>query len=250
MTSDVRKGRALTDTTVNVVERRVSAIRSLKEIITFLAGITFTIGITKLLVESEPLQLRNPKTFGWQEILDFLLLLVGLVRFYHGNVRFLDEEYIIAPNRGGLNSTLRMKQIPFDFVIMLVIALLFAALGFFIQIPKYFLSIYVLIIFIDFVWLFITYRIISGSDTGIAIKTKGTGLNWLHNNGVHVLLFVLAWFVCGYWLGNYEALFVVMTVLLFSNALFDFIRTSRLYFPPVEINESALQNPGPQTGIE
>src|SRR5947209_4457944 len=101
-------------------EKRVSTIKSLKEVITLIAALTFANAISKLLTESE--HLRIIENISYIEWINFLLLLLGIIRFYHGNLRFLDDNYIITSSKGGVDSEKRKNEIWFDFFVVLLIS--------------------------------------------------------------------------------------------------------------------------------
>jgi nucleoside 2-deoxyribosyltransferase len=215
-------------TTDDIPESRISAVTSLKEIVTLLAAIAFTVGISTLLAgfnSAQPGPITSIPITRW---VNFTLLLVGLLRFYHGNVSFLDQNYVLSSNRGGMPSDKRRNFLAVDFVAVLIVALLFTALGFTLKSDDLFQKLYISIIGFDVLWLGLTARGLWGFSQGwFRINTSGNG--WFWNNVIHLAL-VLAVPAILQLTGDQR--YGVIAVLLGTNAAFDFALSWPLYFPP------------------
>ena len=116
-----------------IAERRASTIESLKEIIVFLAALTFTNGLSTFLIDEPSKSLRSVSGIKVEQWACVILLIFGVFRFYHGNWRLLDENYKIDEQIRGLHSGARRNIIWFDFTCVLLVALSFALLSFFIN---------------------------------------------------------------------------------------------------------------------
>lgn len=232
-----------------IKERRVSAIVSLKEIIIFMAAVTFTIGITKFVTTDDIAKLRPISSITVFDAMSFGLLLIGLVRFYHGNVRFLDDNYVIGKRKGGLDSDKRTNILWLDFLVGLIVALLFAILSFYIQDIAAFLLIYTIIIILDVVWLATTQFRISKVSEGEYHFIRTGGFQWLKNNFYHLSVMILIYIVTLNGIKNIfdvfgnigdllkmkgeNVFYFTLELILFSNAFFDFWNNRNLYFPKV-----------------
>jgi hypothetical protein len=134
-----------------VVERRTSTVNSLKEIIVFLAALTFTNAFNTFLFDEHSRGIRPIEDIRPDQWICLILLLCGVFRFYHGNWRLLDDNYNIKTNRGGLTDVTRRNIIWLDFICVLIVALNFALLSFFVNSFSKFIVIYFCIIVIDIV---------------------------------------------------------------------------------------------------
>jgi len=173
------------------VEKRISTIDSLKEIVVFLAALTFTNAISTLLLDENSRHVRAIAAISLQDWLCFIFLIFGLIRFYHGNSRLLDENYKIGIHRGGTVHASRKNIIWFDFISVLIVALVFSLLSFFVRDFSRFVSIYAAIIIVDIVWLYFTNKdvIFKWSTRGLTLQTGG--LSWFYNNILFFLLLVV-----------------------------------------------------------
>jgi nucleoside 2-deoxyribosyltransferase len=235
------------------VEKRISTIDSLKEIVVFLAALTFTNAISTLLLDENSRHVRSLATINIQDWLCFIFLTFGLIRFYHGNFRLLDESYKIGIHRGGTIHASRKNVIWFDFISVLMVALIFSLLSFFVRDFSRFVSIYAAIIIVDIVWLYFTNKdvIVRWSTRGLTLQTGG--LSWFYNNSLFfgLLLFLVLF---GYAATAFIApdslqstntslrqmkfdevgwVFWGITILILFNSVLDFWLNWQLYFPRI-----------------
>jgi nucleoside 2-deoxyribosyltransferase len=243
----------------SIIEKRVSTIESLKEIVVFLAALTFTNALSTLLLDENTKQIRHLSSIKFEHLFCFLFLIFGVIRFYHGNWRLLDDNYKIGSNRGGLRQSERKNLIWFDFICVLAVALAFALLSFFINDFSRFVIVYAVIVIIDILWLFVTSRGPILRVAGGAIHFRLQGTTWFWNNFGHFLVFgvitsaYLLILAIGYrnhledFLDAVRSLkfekdtifFSIIVLVLLVNAIIDFISNRQLYFPrlqPVTFN--------------
>lgn len=224
------------ETLAHRAERRVSAASSLKEMILILAAIS----ITNALASFAPTMLREGDVFSDnQAVLCLLLLVLSVVRFYHGNIRLLDDTYGFESEggqRGGINVTNRNASIALDFLFMFTIALLFALSSFFIRQSTIFVCILLFIVFVDVMWHLTT--MVNTADTKSFKATK----RWFINNFLHLLLGILATVYVlvtndarTYSLLYESSLFLLLYLILLVNTLFDFFLSYRFYFPAAKL---------------
>jgi nucleoside 2-deoxyribosyltransferase len=246
-------------------EKRISTIDSLKEIVVFLAALTFTNAISTLLLDDFSKRVRPWGSVKMEDWLCFIFLIFGLIRFYHGNFRLLDDSYKIGIQKGGIVHASRQNVIWFDFISVLAVALVFCLLSFFIREFSYFVCIYIAIIMIDIVWLYFTNKdvIIRRSPRGFTLQTGG--FSWFYNNVAFLGLLAL-FIVAGYGataafedreslesvnraitLMKFEDvrwLFWGITLLIIFNSLIDFWYNWSLYFPGTGRKISGFPLPG------
>jgi hypothetical protein len=228
---------------------RTSTVEALKEVIVFLAALTFTNAIATLLFEGGTIRsLWGTTKEQWA---CFFFLLFGVVRFYLGNYRFLDNSYKISPV---ISAKERRNILWFDFACVLSVALGFAVLGYFINDFSKFVIIYSAIIFLDVLWLGVTTKgPIVRWDRSAGIQLRVQGVTWFWNNVGHLVVFALVSLVCvaasaiaqsnetlklireslvGGRFQDNDWVFYGMVAFLFTNAIFDIYFNRKLYFPP------------------
>src|SRR5690349_17132991 len=102
-------GPAQINTTPGEIPRDIiSTITSIKEIVTIITGLTITRTIIQLLTINGGLSLIGclegcPEAIGVLPLLLFILLLMNVVRFYHGNMRHLDTTYSLIQGAGDVH---------------------------------------------------------------------------------------------------------------------------------------------------
>jgi nucleoside 2-deoxyribosyltransferase len=242
-----------------LVEKRVSAVDSLKEIVVFLAALTFTNAISTVLLDEQTKQIRPWSEVHGEDWFCFLVLIFGVVRFYHGNVRLLDDNYKSGVHRGGILRSTRRNIIWLDFIAVLLIALIFSVLRFFIRDFSYFVCTYTVIIVLDIIWLYFTSLEVFArwSSRGISFKTAGLG--WFYNNLLFLALLVLSVLVCyavtaiidsghvdnitgairSMKLSEVRLLYWAIVGAILLNCFIDFISSRELYFPSLPSGASS-----------
>jgi hypothetical protein len=209
-----------------------SAINSIKEIVVLLAGLTFTVGISRLLLDSDGRTIRDLSAITISEKLQFILLILGLLRFYHGNYQFLDLVYIIK--KDAIRD--RHNYISLDYLAVFTTALLFTAMSFFLGDFTKFSATYYLILLIDVSWLLVTRRKKLFDYSNGIFQIDLSGQKWMLNNLGHLLALTAIGAIYAIDHSNldfptYSLSFWAIIALLYSNTLFDFAFNFLIYFP-------------------
>ncbi|MBZ0139952.1 MAG: nucleoside 2-deoxyribosyltransferase [Pseudorhodoplanes sp.] len=249
-------------------KKRFSTIESLKEIVVFLAALTFANAISNFLFDESSRQLRQIAHLTVEQWFCFVFLIVGVVRFYHGNWRLLDDSYTNSGYEHGVEEGNRKNIIWLDFVCVLSVSLGFAALSFYINYFSAFVVVYAGIIVIDIIWLHLTrprstlpsYGMWSVSQGSIQIRIQGT--TWFWNNVGLFVVFVFLFLICLLWLALFDRsgldiflesirefrlensnwLFSLIVVLFCANAIIDIYTNRVLYFPPRQLRSFDLRD--------
>jgi hypothetical protein len=157
-------------------EKIKSSISSLKEIVILLNGITLTFSITTLISK-----LRNPIDLvsSAETATLFLLFVLSVIRFYHGNMRLLDDLYITPANANPPNRNLAL-----DFSAVLGVSTIFGAMGDFIGNCRMYFLCFLSILTIDILWAVICLQV---DDIDTLKQQKA----WTINNIVFVFIIIL-----------------------------------------------------------
>lgn len=197
-----------------VTHKRMSAISSLKELVVILSGITITVAITTVAETMRTQTVGSPWMFAL-----FTVLILNVVRFYHGNMRLLDDSYLDADR-------VVRRNIVVDFVVIFTTSVLFAAMGAFLNRADLFYTCFLSILVIDIIWALLALA--SNNQDELQIQQR-----WLLNNLVFTVFVVLAT------LGSFQYPGVmtpdvtagIVLVCLMLNTLIDFFVSRNFYFP-------------------
>ncbi|MBI2953722.1 MAG: hypothetical protein HYY30_05370 [Chloroflexi bacterium] len=192
--------------------------------------------------------LRNLNDYDWVSVGVFLVFLVTLLRFFHGDSRYLDRKYLEMQlddfNPNGFRSGKRFA----DMNMLLIHGIIFYALGVSQRDPVRFFAIYAGLLLFNSVWLVIAWRM-SNERRGERGEVRGAKesedrfpLYWAKNNLVHFGAFVLLFFVAS---SSYDEWPFRLAVLALgaSNCFFDYFLTWRYYFPKLKAEGEAESMP-------
>jgi len=217
-------------------KKRKSAILSLKEILVIITGLTITNAVIVLIAKGNYQAIKPIYQLNIQEIIIFILLILNIVRFYHGNMRLLDDSYLLKESTylktGECELDDRVNYIFWDYFVILLTGIMFAFMSFFLSSYLDFFLIFITILIIDVAWYFFTNK-----DT-LDSKIKTQRKFWTLNNVAH--LFILIPLITVSLIASDEiminiqnriSLFYVLTFLTFTNAIADFYVSWEFYFP-------------------
>jgi hypothetical protein len=206
----------------------LSAVSSLKEIVTVIMALTMTNTLVLLVTGGSYSSTRD---------LDELsgILILNIFRFYHGNIRHLDSVYgleeqgvpVVRPEpRGGLGV---------DFFVILAQSILFAVMSFYADHPEKLLVLFTALLIFDVLWTLVVQQ--PGDQDSFTHQKK-----WMLNNFVALLAILVVYTSAGG--TRTDVLVYAGAAAMLLNAAFDFGINWRFYFPPKGTNGT---NPDPET---
>jgi hypothetical protein len=208
-------------------EATLSAVSSLKEVVTVVMGLTMTNTLVLLVTDNYTgtVDLRHlpARTTAFS-----VLLILTIFRFYHGNMRHLDCVYgrsspahnVRPAPRGGLGV---------DFFVLLAQSTLFAVMGFYASRPKELLILFAILLASDVIW---TLLVQKPTDDAAEFSHQR---RWLLNN-IGALLVLLAVFAISEG-GQHSALLIYGGgIVMLGNALLDFAISWKFYFPSATLS--------------
>jgi len=134
---------------------RIRATASvLKEIITILLALAFTTAIVTFLTEDgfSPVRLQ---TLSLEAILVFFCILPTIVRFYHGNVNYINKTYSVSDAEA--KERRYAVKLSIDFSVFLTQAMIFSALALFQDSIIEFFALFVALFTLDACWCFVNF---------------------------------------------------------------------------------------------
>lgn len=201
-----------------------SALDSLKELITIISGLAATNAVLQLMVTTARGGIYGVDRLRPTSVLLFLVTVVSLFRFYHGNVRHLDEEYSgrIGKAHVYLPKTQGSKRVAADFSVIFTEAMILTSLSFLLRNPRQYVLVFTALLFLDAVWFFLVYN----SDEP---RSKWWARNNLIFSAIFAVMAIVSFAVPEVVLR--EAFVVLFASLALINAGFDVLNQFKFYFP-------------------
>jgi hypothetical protein len=195
-----------------------SAVTSLKQIATIVTGVTATNGIIVLLTAGQYTAIRSLSNVPRDSMFLFLILITNIIRFYHGNIRLLDDFYGSDTNlpRDGRN-------LGVDFFVVFIQCIAFAAMSFYLDHADEFFAIYIGLLVIDIIWFTLSR---SRAEDNAEFKRQR---NWTLNNVGAVVAMLLCTIALGP--AGPDVYFVARVVIVCLNTVIDYIISWKFYFP-------------------
>ncbi|MFC1983555.1 hypothetical protein ACFLVO_00855 [Chloroflexota bacterium] len=174
--------------------------------------------------------LRDWQHFYLKDVMLFIIFILTMVRFYHGDSRYLDRTYLESQLRTFNPKTYSARNRFCDFCLLLIHAILFYSLAAHQRNFPIFFCIYGSLLLFNAVWLGImSLRALRKED----VKYP---LNWAINNVIHVCFFIALYLCTNKLEASYS--YIIFFALAISNSLFDYLTTWPYYFPKiVEANQ-------------
>jgi hypothetical protein len=209
----------------------MSATESLKRLITIICGLAITTAVVRVIAETSIDGVYGLRAPSMTSLLLFSVAILTIARFYHGNIRHLDEEYIGKSGKGFARPkrTKVPTRIAADFVVIFLEALLLSVMGYFVgSFPIFALLLATLLLF-DAIWFFFFHN----SDGPDNNRSK----TWAANNLFFGIVFLAgsAWLLSDAVEPGHEAYWIAaFAVLSFVNIAIDVVQEFDLYFPNPE----------------
>jgi hypothetical protein len=198
-----------------------STLGTLKSIITLLAGLTITNSSIILLTGSSFSEVVDIKNLPFQSVLLYFLIIINIVRFYHGNSKHIDIEVVSkheVRKIGGL-------KLAADFFSILLQSVIFSIMSFYLNNPGTFFIIFTVLLWVDILWYITT--------NNFADKTQyDHQKKWTINNLVVAILLVIFLFILD--IDTDSLLFFILAYsAILLNTVIDYIISWKYYFPTI-----------------
>jgi hypothetical protein len=214
------------------IEQLQSMINSLKEITTIIVGLALTNAITQFLVVGGTL--REVTEISFESILIFVLLIVNMIRFYHGNFRHLDVTYSLNEYGKSLHGSVKQhpikEKVVTDFFFILLESLILCVISFYQGRAIYFFDCFISLLIVDVIWFFSTYHFTSSREQFEHQK------KWTANNVTAIILLLITCSSLAYVpqaILAYIPSFItyIASVIIIINTVRDYQQNWAFYFP-------------------
>jgi hypothetical protein len=206
-----------------VNKKRLSAIGSLRELVVILSGITITFSLGRIVDGIDSRAGTN-----LQAMTLFVLLTLSIVRFYHGNMRLLDDSYFAAEGEvvAAEGKVKARRNIVVDFGVILVTSVVFAAMGAFIQDYEFFFGGLTIILVMDTIW---GVMAISANN----IEALDIQKRWVINNAVCAFALLVIYIANAQFHLPEQWTFGLMVGCALVSTIGDYVASWEFYFPGV-----------------
>jgi hypothetical protein len=206
----------------------LSAVASLKEIVSLIMALTMTNTLVFLIAGDEYPDARGLTHVSAETAAYSALLIANIIRFYHGNVRHMDAVYgttvtatadasAVKPARGNLG---------LDFFVIFGQSILFGVTSFYADVRPEFIVLFIALLFFDILW---TVAAQQQQQTAAGEDFFTHQRNWLINNLVALVALL---FLYAFYSGQDETVFLhVGAGVIALNTIADFVINWRFYFP-------------------
>jgi hypothetical protein len=205
----------------------------LRDIITIIMALAFTGSIAAFLTSngSTPVDLGK---ISPTRILIFVCIITTIVRFYHGNVSYLNNTYSVADAEAGIRRY--RYKLACDFLFFFIQSVIFCALAVYQPRVRDFYVLFILLLLVDALWCLVnvwfsrvTFREFEAAKAQEHLRSQ---INWMLANVVAAgLLFVP---MISRWAATPEEVEKIVPYLsgvILVNAVVDYWSNRRLYFP-------------------
>jgi hypothetical protein len=204
-----------------------SSINSLKEVVTIVTGVTITSAIVMLLTGGNYSQVKGLDDLNIRSLMLFFLLIANIIRFYHGNMRHLDETSMAASGAHHTKDVRQMHQKFFgvDFLVIFCQSVTLATMSFYINRGTEFLGLFTFLLCLDIIWVFAALQY---TDNPEVFKYQK---QWLLSNLIALILLLVALVVSASDKGNIQSVNYVRAGIIAVNTASDYWISWRFYFP-------------------
>ncbi|HEX74099.1 MAG TPA: hypothetical protein G4N93_03000 [Dehalococcoidia bacterium] len=182
--------------------------------------------------------LRNWSDFTPQVVVLFLVFLFTMVRFYHGDTRYLDRTYLEAQLAEFDPEVHSYFDRILDFYILVFHGIIFYAMASFEREFVGFVTVYVILLYFNVAWLAVLYyrqrarirRGALGDDSRqAAMEVQRAAKWWIVNNMVCASLLVPLLFTTDCIKAPYSL--TIFGIVAMANTIIDYLGTKYFYFP-------------------
>jgi len=202
----------------------VSAVSSVKEIVTVIMALTMTNTLVLLLTGGNYSETRNLDDLPREATIFSGLLILTIFRFYHGNIRHLDSVYGQKEHSSPIVKPAPWGGLGVDFFVILAQSILFAVMSFYAGSPEQLLMLFIILLASDVTWVLVVQQP-SEDREGFSHQRR-----WMLNNVLALIAILAIYAIAG---GAHRTDFLVYAgaTIMLLNAIFDFAINWGFYFP-------------------
>ena len=208
----------------NKDKNKRTAIESFKAIITIITGLTITNSIVMLLTNSSYKDVYSFKDLSWISILTCLFVVINVIRFFHGNIKHINEEYVYDFQQYRAKATSVGGRFIADFIVIFTQSIIFSIMSFYINHYSNFIIAVLVLLLVDIMWVISKFKFENAKEI---LRYKV----WLINNlSIGVIITVIFFTKIAY--SNFAI--TITYTLLYINTAIDYYFNRHYYFPPIK----------------
>jgi hypothetical protein len=211
----------------------VSVLHSLKEIVSIVMGLALTNSILALITDGHYTSVSKLSQLPLTAVLYTVVLIVNIVRFYHGNMRHMDSLYGQPARRAARSTHGSLGNLGLDFIVVFFESILFAVISFYASHKSDFVLLFLILLGTDLFWNVITLQ--EGNDVRDISHQRG----WMVNNVLAVVL-LLVLYLTSHGEAHHRLLLNIGVGVIAANTIVDFVISWKFYFPAFKVEEGLV----------
>jgi hypothetical protein len=207
-----------------------SVLHSLKEIVSIVMGLALTNCVLVLITHGRYTGVSALSALPLSSVLYSLVLILNIVRFYHGNLRHMDTLYGYSARTSAARTSAASTHGPaplgglgIDFIVVFLESIIFAVISFYASPRREFLLLFMILMAFDFIWNIVTQQ--ESSE----VRDLPHLQRWMLNNLLGVVVILVLYLE--YKQHHKEVYLDLGAAMLAMNTLIDFAISWRFYFP-------------------
>jgi hypothetical protein len=201
-----------------------SVLLSLKEIVSIVMGLALTNSVLALITNHHYTSVLTLSALPLSGVLYTLVLIMNIVRFYHGNMRHMDSLYGVPARKLALSTHGSLGSLGVDFSVVFLESVVFAVISFYAGHRADFVLLFLILLAIDLLWNIVTLQ--EGSEARDVSHQRG----WMVNNVLAVVALLALYF--GYQNHHHDLVLLHVAVgVVALNTVIDFAISWKFYFP-------------------
>jgi hypothetical protein len=221
-----------------------SALNSVKGLVSIVMGLALTHTIITLVVtdggpdgahaqgSAATASVLSLSEIPVQSALCAVALITAIVRFYHGNNRFLDLLY--GEKAAAQDGDVASGGIGGNFIVIMVQSVFFALMSFYVDGSRQLMLLFGLLLLLDIFWFLANLTTTDTDPTALNTQKK-----WMINNLSFLVILVVL-----YNIKNEEVAVTAAATAILANTLVDFKISWKTYFPGFSAAKESLTKPG------
>jgi len=202
-----------------------SVLFSLKEIVSIVMGLALTNSVLALITDHHYTSVLSLSSLPLAGVLYTVVIVINIVRFYHGNMRHMESLYGAPARNAALSTHGSLGNLGLDFSVVFLESIVFAVISFYSGHRGDFVLLFLILLAVDLMWNIVTMQ--EGSDERDVSHQR----RWMMNNVLAVLALFGLYFAYQNHHNHHPVLMHIAVGVVALNTAIDFAISCGFYFP-------------------
>jgi hypothetical protein len=209
-----------------------SVLFSLKEIVSIVMGLALTNSVLALITGHHYTSVLALSSLPLAGVLYTGVLIMNIVRFYHGNMRHMQSLYGAPARNIALSTHGSLGNLGLDFSVVFLESIIFAVISFYAGHRGDFVVLFLILLAVDLMWNIVTMQ------EGSVPRDVSHQRRWMMNNVLAVLALFGLYFAYQNHHNHHPVLMHIAVGVIALNTAIDFAISWGFYFPRLSIEAS------------